>query len=112
MTDQSLPLAADEAATIARDELLNAAHGPAVRAAVEMRIEQIAEHGHTREADSDLPLDHLPREMQRRVAAAVDRIRGTGERRNLPAARLALVRAVAMGLAAIDRLDLVLKREN
>jgi hypothetical protein len=91
------------------DELLNAAQGPAIRDVVEMRTQQIARYGHTREADADLPLDQLPREAAQRIQTAVERIRATEERRSLPGARVALVRAAAMCLAAVDRLDLAIK---
>lgn len=109
MTEQSASTQTTAAETIAADELVNAAFGPAVRDAIDMRITQITQHGHTREKDADLPIDWLPREAAQRALAAVDRIRGTQERRNLPAARLALLRVAALCLAAVDRLDLVIK---
>jgi hypothetical protein len=89
------------------DELINAAAGPALRAAVDMRVAQV-KRGHTREADADQPLHWLAAQARDRMAAAVDRTRGDSEARNLPAARLGALKAIGMALAFVDRLDTVI----
>lgn len=86
-------------------ELLEALQGAAVRDVLAMRIEQIVKHGHDAERDDMMAIDFLPREAASRLQAAVDRLRGLEGVRNIPAARLGLVRATAMALAAIQRLD-------
>jgi hypothetical protein len=96
----------------ALDEIDNAARGPAVRAAVDMRIEQIVKHGHDAEHDSMLPVDELPRLARQRLAAAIEQISGTGEKQNLPVARKNLARTAAMCMAAIDRIDVATRRED
>lgn len=105
MTDPtSSPPSPAGSTTSGRDlELVNAAFGPAVRAAVAMRIVQL-EHGHDREADSMLAIDQLPRRAREFLSAATEQM--TGEKRHLPAARRNLARTAAMCFAAIDRLDL------
>lgn len=90
-------------------ELLAAIQGPAMRAVMEMRIEQIVKHGHTAEGDRMLPISLLPDEARKMAAAACDLIVATGERRNLPVARKRLARAAALCMAAIDRLDVAMQ---
>lgn len=92
------------------DELRAAIQGPAVRAVLEMRVEQMVKHGHTLEADLDLPLHWLVQDARIRLQSAFDLIYAP-ERRNLPRARRALVRALAVGLAAIDVLDATMNAE-
>jgi hypothetical protein len=87
------------------DEIANAIRGPAVQAAIDMRIEQIVRYGHDSEHDDMQPLFHLPRQARERLIAAIEQIEGTGEKRQLPAARKNLARVAAMCMAAIDRLD-------
>jgi hypothetical protein len=101
---QSLFTAAD--VPLARtDELLAALQGPAMRAVMEMRVEQIVRHGHTAENDAMLPIGWLPRDAQDTVQAARDLMIAGPERRDLGTARRRLVKAAAILLAAIDRLD-------
>jgi hypothetical protein len=93
-------------ATIDRtDELLQALTGPAVRAVLLIRAEQIAKHGHDREYDSMLPLVHLPKRAKWFASASIEHITGTGQVRDLRMARVRLAKAAALCLAAIDRLD-------
>ncbi len=89
------------------DELMAAVQGPAVRAAIEARVEQIVKHGHDREYDSMLAIGHLPRVARGLILDAMDLIDGTVERRNLPVAMRRLARASAVCMAAIDRLEMV-----
>lgn len=93
------------------DEIANAIRGPAMQATIDMRIEQIVRHGHDSEHDAMLPIDRLARDAAGRFAAAVDHMSGAGERRDLAAARRVLVRAAAIGLAAIDRIDMAIAVE-
>lgn len=93
------------------DELLAAIQGPAVRAVLEMRVEQMVKHGHTLDADLDLPLYWLVQDARIRLQSAVDLINAGPQRRNLPVARLRVVRALAVGLAAIDVLDATMNAE-
>jgi hypothetical protein len=87
------------------DELLAALQGPAMRAVMEMRVEQIVRHGHTADNDAMLPIGWLPRDAQDTVQAARDLMIAGPERRDLGTARRRLVKAAAILLAAIDRLD-------
>ena len=91
------------------DELLLAVQGKAVRAVLEMRIEQMVKHGHTIEGDLDLPLFWLPREARESLCAAGDSL--VGAKRNLVLARRRIVRAAALCLAAIDVLDTTIATE-
>lgn len=61
--------------------------------------------GHDAEADAMLPLDALPRKAHDFILIAVDCIRATGDRRDLPRARRKLAQAGALLLAAIERLE-------
>jgi hypothetical protein len=90
-------------------ELARAVSGPASRLVAEMRLEQILRYGHDAESDAMLPIDQIPRRAQAELIRAMDFLRGTGESRNLPIARLALGRVAAMCMAAVDRLDLAMK---
>ena len=87
------------------DELANAIRGPAVQAAIDMRIEQIVRYGHDAEHDDMQAIDRLPHLARERLIAAIEQIAGTGERQHLAAARNNLARTAAMCMAAIDRLD-------
>lgn len=91
------------------DEFLAAIQGPAVRAVLEARIEQIVKHGHTAEGDAWQPLGMLPREARDRLQMGCDCLHG--ERRNLPVARRRFARAAALLLAAIDQIDLQMALE-
>lgn len=91
-------------------EILAAIQGPAVRAALEMRIGQIAQ-GHDAEHDSFLPIEQLPHLARQFGLAAIEQLTGTRERQNLPVARKNLARMAAAALAAIDRLDMVLNKQ-
>jgi hypothetical protein len=93
-------------------ELARALAGPASRLVAEMRLEQILKHGHDAEEDAMQPIDRLPRLAHERLIRALDHIRGTAQSRNLAVARLDLGRAAAMCLAAIDRIDLAMKRDE
>lgn len=103
---QSLFAAAD--VPLARtDELLAAVQGPAIRAVLEARIEQIVRHGHDREHDEMLPITRLPQLAREQLSMALDTSLTAGERRDLRVARRRLARSAAMCLAAIDRLDML-----
>ncbi len=92
-------------------EILAAIQGPAVRAALEMRIGHFA-RGHDAEHDSFLPIEALPRLAREFGMAAIDQLTGTSEKQNLPVARKNLARMAAAALAGIDRLDMVLNRRG
>jgi sugar phosphate isomerase/epimerase len=104
--------AAAEASVEQLPSLIAALQGPAVRLALEMRLEQIVRHGHDAEADAMLPLDHLPRQARDRLVAAIEQISATAEKRNLPVAMKNLARTAALCLAAIDRIRPIVEREQ
>lgn len=97
-----------EPATLAA-ELANAAAGPALRAVMTMRMQQIVAHGHDSEADSMLAVDRLPQLAREYLIAAQEQIAGTRGEQNLPVARKNLARTAAMCLAAMDRLDTAMR---
>jgi hypothetical protein len=101
----SVPLASAE-------ELLAAVSGPALKAVLEMRIEQIVKYGHTVENDAMLPLLWLPRQAADYARIACDRVGVTGKDRNLNAAIKALVRSAALSLAAIDRIKAAIMEQG
>ncbi len=82
----------------------------AVEDVLALRGEQIHKFGHTSEKDAALPVDHLPREAKAALAAALDDIQfhrgGIAWDETRPRVRRRLVKAAAMLLAAIDRLDM------
>jgi len=88
------------------DELLAAIQGPAVRAALEARIEQILKYGHDRAHDEMQAITRLPQLAREQFAMAID-VMGHDDRRNLAVARRRIARGIAIGLAAIDRLDMI-----
>jgi hypothetical protein len=92
------------------EELLEAIQGTAVRAVLEMRIEQMVKHGHTAAKDDDLPIGWLPREARDYAAIAMHCVGTTAKDRNLPRARRSLAKTAALCLAAIDRLDRAVAR--
>ena len=99
---QSLFTAAD--VPLARsDEILAAIQGPAIRAVLEKRIEQIIKHGHTADGDFMMPLPRLGKEARDRLMMAGDCL--YGEKRNLVVARRRAAIAGALVLAFIDRID-------
>ena len=77
--------------------------GPAMVAIVDERLKQI-ELGHDAEADAMLPIDALPKRAAEFLQVAIDRIRATGDRRDLPRARTKLAQAAALCIAALDHL--------
>lgn len=107
---QSLFSAAD--VPLARkDELLAAVQGPAVRAVLDKRVEQMVQHGHTLEGDLDLPVGWLANDARIRLQSALDVINAGPGRRDLKVARRRVVTAAAMCLAAIDVLDATITAE-
>lgn len=94
------------------DDVANAMRGPALQLAIDMRIEAIVRYGHDAEHDAMQPIDELPRLARKHLTEAAERISGTGQVRQLPAARRSLARAAALCLAAIDRLDAAMAAET
>jgi hypothetical protein len=88
-------------------ELLTALQGLAMRDVMAMRVDQVALHGHTIDNDDMLPIGWLPMEARKAFERARDMMHG--ETRDLAAMRGLLVEGVALGLAAIDRLDRAMK---
>lgn len=97
-------LAASDAPFRFAPELVAALRGPAMRAVLEQRIEQIAKHGHTADSDGDLPLGWLPKEVSDYSVIARQCI-ADGPHRNLARGRRSLAKTAALCLAAIDRID-------
>ena len=108
---QSLFSAADVPLAKA-EELRAAVTSPAVRAVLEMRIEQMVKFGHSLEGDLDLPIGWLPMEARQDLQIAADCINAKEPDRNLVRARARIVRAAAMCLAAIDVLDATIAGER
>lgn len=102
---QSLFSAAD--VPLARtDEILALIQGRAVREVLEQRITQVVKFGHTRDGDASLPSGWLPNDAKNDLIGALDLINGGPDRRDLPRARKRIIRAAALCLAALDRLEL------
>ena len=78
--------------------------GRAIEAVLAERTRQIAKFGHTPESDAALPLKQLPREAARFLTAAIEDVQYQRDAwRNH--ARRHLIRAAAMILAAMDRIE-------
>jgi hypothetical protein len=86
------------------DDMVALVTGPALKAIVAARVDQVAKHGHTPDRDADLPLKHLPHHARSMLLDTVDLLEGP--HRNLVVARRRLAKAAAMLMAAIDRVDL------
>jgi len=91
------------------EELRRAVTSPAVKAVLEMRIEQMVKHGHTAENDDSLPIGWLPKEARDYAGIALNCIGPTASERNLPRALKSLARTAALCLAAYDRIDRAMK---
>lgn len=89
------------------DQLLALIQGPAMRAVIEARIEQVVKHGHTPEGDADRPLRLLPNNARQMILDTLDLL-DPGGRQNLVVGRRRLARAAALLLAAIDRVDVAI----
>jgi hypothetical protein len=85
------------------DELAAAVQGRAVRDVLAARVRQIVDHGHLAETDDFLPIGWLPLEARQRFDRARDLMHD--EHRDLQLVRATIVDGLALGLAAIDRLD-------
>ncbi|HEY0149882.1 MAG TPA: hypothetical protein VGB70_12875 [Allosphingosinicella sp.] len=86
------------------DELINAVSGPAVRAAIDRRIEQAVKHGHSRAADLRLPVKQLVKEARDRLNAALELLDSVSlERRQQALLKVEI--ALGLGLAAHDRVS-------
>ena len=83
----------------------------AIEDIVAMRLRQIVSFGHSPEQDDQLPLITLPNQARSYVCDAQD-IMMRKERRFLTQARAKLVRAGAMIIAAIDRIDREIARQD
>lgn len=86
------------------DDLVAIVTGPALKAVVLARVEQVAKHGHTPARDADLPIKHLPHHARSMIIDTVDLLEGP--HRNLVVARRRLAKAAAMLMAAVDRVDI------
>jgi hypothetical protein len=108
---QSLFSAADVPLAKA-EELRAAVTSPAVRAVLEMRIEQIVKHGHDAEADLMLPILWLPKQAHEYAQIAVESVGVTGRDRDLERACKCLARTAALSIAAIDRIRAAIERRE
>ena len=105
------PVAAPLVSMPAHEAVL-AERAPAAWSAVlDERRRQIAQFGHTPQADAALPLKQLPREAARFVSMAVEDCQFQREGWRI-AARKHLVRAGAMILAAMDRIEAEPEQED
>jgi hypothetical protein len=76
-------------------------NSPALADVLTMRCQQILRHGHTPAADDALPLQTLPMLAAAQLHGAIEHAQF-----NKPGnARKYLVRAIALGLAALERID-------
>lgn len=85
----------------------------ALLAVNEVRIEQVTKWGHTDESDADQPIFWHAKKAQERIGDAVDILRHAGpdsvdKRQRIANARTKLLKGLALGLTAIDRLDAIL----
>lgn len=118
---QAVDQAVDEAAQILVDgnaplsraaELLAALQGPAVRAVLEKRAEQIVSHGKSLQQDLEYPPCWLANNARARLQDAVDAINAAPAKRDLVLARRRTVAALAVGLAAVDVLDALIAQQR
>jgi hypothetical protein len=79
----------------------------ALLAVNEVRLEQVTKWGHTDESDANQPIWWHAREANARLSAAIDYLR-MGGKDAIPTARKQLLKGLALGLTAIDRLDAIL----
>lgn len=79
------------------------------------RIEQVTKWGYTDESDANEPIWWHAKKAVQRVGDAVDILRSTNPANpadRLTAARKKLVKGLALGLAAIDRIDAVTAKQK
>lgn len=76
------------------------------------RLEQVTRFKHSDESDALEPLDWFARKARDYCGDAIDHARRGGDPEQLRIARLKLVKAGALILAGIDRLDMVLDRQQ
>lgn len=109
MTDAAVPREAAEDAPLPRlletDEIINAATGPAVRAAIDRRIEQAVAHGHSRAADLARPMHDLVRRARVRLSDALDLLEGNPPPEKLARALMKVEIALGLALAGHDRIS-------
>lgn len=80
--------------------------------ATTVRLQQIVKHGHTAEDDDGLPIFTLPDRARQFSQIATDNLRGVSERRDIPRARAALLKVIALSIAAVERLDRIQGRSQ
>lgn len=86
-------------------EIMDAIRGPSMRAVMEVRIDQIARHGHGTVSDGGLPLPWLPGRAIEYLTAGRD-LTHPGDKQNLAVAKRRLAIAAALCLAAMDRIEI------
>lgn len=87
------------------------AHPTALLTVNALRIEQVTKHGHSDESDMALEsVRSLPRAARDRIDSALEHLHGNYHTtESLTIARKQLAKGLAIGLAAIDRIDGELK---
>ncbi len=77
-------------------------------AAYAMRVEQVTVHGHSDAHDSELPLVWLPKKARDWIGDACDVLReeNVPADKRLPMAKRKLLKAIAIIMAGVDRIDL------
>lgn len=69
------------------------------------RLQGIVKHHHTPEEDDSLPSFTLPDRARQYAQIATDNLRGISERQDAPRARRALLKVIALAIAAVEQLD-------
>jgi hypothetical protein len=90
-------------------QLVAIAMGPAAAAFAARRLDQLLKQGHSLAADLEQPLDHLIRQAQPRMSAALDLL---GRADRLPEAMVKIEIIGALLLAAHDRVRAEMARKE
>lgn len=98
------PTGQEARAALIDDPIVRMIEGRALSEVIRERVAQLEKFGHGLARDAAQPLDELPRKASEYLRDGLELIRGTVRGQDLDGARRKLVRATALGLAALDRL--------
>jgi hypothetical protein len=89
----------------------------ALLAVNEVRVEQVTKWGHTDESDAQEPVYWHAKKAAERIHDSIDILRNAqhcivDKRQRLQSARTKLLKGLALGLTAIDRIDALLDQLN
>lgn len=102
----SPPYTAEQHATLKRLGSLKA-----VLAVNAVRLEQVTKWGHTDESDADQPVWWHAKQAEARIHDAVEILR-TGDPDRFTTAHKKLLKGLALGLTALDRIDAVIAAQQ